>query len=79
MPTRSTKPAYYTVSALYRKKKNGVSQYEWKEMRTFGSKKEASDYAKKQSSISYRDGRTGRYLVQKVANVSMYEDGKIAM
>lgn len=78
MATRTTKPTYYTVSALYRRKKNGSYHYEWKELRTFGSKKEATDYARSQSKISYRDGRTGRYLIQKIANVAMYEDGKIA-
>lgn len=52
-------------------------QYEWKELRDYGLKKLAVDYAKRQSSITYRDGRTGRYLVQKVTNEAMYESGKI--
>lgn len=67
----------YAVLALYRTKKRGSYQYEWKEIRTFGSKKEASDYAKRESNITYR-GRTGRYLVEKRVLECMYEDGKIA-
>ena len=77
MTTRTTKPAYYTVAALYRRRKNGTTRYEWKDLRTFGAKKEATDYAKRESKLSYSDGRTGRYLVTKSVNVYMYEDGKI--
>ena len=71
-----TKPFYYVVSALFRKKKNPLSTYEWKEMRVCSTKKEATDYAKRESKIKYSDGRTGRYIVQKVINDSMYLDGK---
>lgn len=66
----------YSVSALYRKKKYGSYQYEWKELRVFGSKKEAVEYAKRQSSIRYTGGNTGRYMVQKQINDSFYENGK---
>ena len=76
MATNTLKPTYYVVAALFRKKKNGSYRYEWIDMRSFGNKKEAVDYAKRESKLQYYDGRTGRYLITKSINDSMYEDGK---
>lgn len=75
--TKIYKPVTYCALALYRKRKNGSYQYEWKEMRSYGTKKEAVDYVKRESKISYRDGRTGRYMIQKRTNEGVYVDGKI--
>lgn len=70
----------YTVSALYRKKKYGSYQYEWKLLREFGSKKEAVEYAKRQSKIQYTtSSNTGRYMIRKEVIDSFYEDGKKTM
>lgn len=74
---KTLKPVMYCILALYRKRKNGSYTYEWKEMRSYGTKKEAIDYAKRESRIAYRDGRTGRYLIRKEVNDSFYEDGKL--
>lgn len=73
----AAKATYYDVQALYRKKRAGSYQYEWKVMRTFSNKLEAKNYAKRESSISYKDGRTGRYMITKCTNEVMYQDGKI--
>ncbi len=77
MNTKIPKLTLYVVRALYRRKKYGSYQYEWREMRSFGVKKEAVDYAKRESKISYRDGRTGRYMIQKQTNEGIYENGKL--
>ena len=74
---KTLKPIMYSVHALFRKKKNGSYSYEWKEMRVFGTKTEAVNYAKRESKIEYRDGRTGRYLLQKQVNDSFFENGKL--
>ena len=68
----------YAVSALFKKRRtSGYSYPEWRELRTFGTKKEALDYAKRESKLKYRDSRTGRYMIEKQILEAFIENGKI--
>ena len=75
--TKSKRNSWYAILALYRKKVRGSYTYEWKELRVAATKKGAIDQAKIWSKVSYRDGNTGRYMIQKQTNECFVEDGKI--
>lgn len=74
--TMTGKSAGYTVLALYRKKIAGDYHLRWEDIRSFSSRKDAVEYAKSESSVKHRGGRTGHYMVEKYVMDSMYLNGK---
>jgi len=72
----ASKTATYSVEVLARKKRNRTYSYEWIELRTFGTKKEAVEYAKRESKMIHRAPNTGRFVIRKETIEAFYENGR---